>query len=372
MYINERFWNSSVEQIKSGYIQDNKHYVCLLCGHKIERGIIYSENGILYEAEKFMEVHIEQAHQSVFAFLINLDKKFTGLSEHQNRLLRLFYLGLSDEEVQKELGIGSRSTIRNHRFVLREKERQSRIFLTLMELLKEKDRTLTEAFSRPAGRREGDDGQERDRILKKYFPDGLDRPLKTLKMKEKSRIMVMEVIAARFEAGRTYGEKEVNAILGSIHDDGNALRRYLIDYGFMERTADGSRYWLTKGSEELEKKTDRKKELKQRYLEIKIEGGVYQIRNTINNKVLVMATPNFKTMNGRRMELRSGGFRNRRLQEEWKQYGEDAFVFEVLEVLPETEDPFFDKRGELSRLEEKWLERLQPYEERGYHLRGER
>lgn len=37
------------------------------------------------------------------------------------------------------MGIGSTSTIRHHRFALKEKERQAKTFLAIMELLKEKD-----------------------------------------------------------------------------------------------------------------------------------------------------------------------------------------------------------------------------------------
>ena len=112
---------------------------------------------------------------------------------------------------------------------------------------------------------------------------------------------------------------------------------------------------------------DRKKELKQLYKEMKTEAGVYQIRNTKNQKVFVTATPNFKTINGKQIMLRGGGHKNRQLQEEWKQYGEEAFVFEVLEVLEEKEEGFFDKADELKKLEKKWLDKLQPFGERGYH-----
>ncbi|ABO50362.1 hypothetical protein Dred_1837 [Desulforamulus reducens MI-1] len=36
------------------------------------------------------------------------------------------------------MGIGSTSTIRNHRFVLKDKERQAKLILAIMELLKDK------------------------------------------------------------------------------------------------------------------------------------------------------------------------------------------------------------------------------------------
>ena len=44
--------------------------------------------------------------------------------------------GLSDKEIAERQKI-SASTVRNHRFKLREKERQARAFLAMMELLKE-------------------------------------------------------------------------------------------------------------------------------------------------------------------------------------------------------------------------------------------
>ena len=47
----------------------------------------------------------------------------------------------------------------------------------------------------------------------------------------------------QFEPGRTYTEKEVNGILRDIFDDYVTLRRYLIEYGFLERTRDCRTYW---------------------------------------------------------------------------------------------------------------------------------
>ncbi|WP_134703223.1 GIY-YIG nuclease family protein [Ammoniphilus sp. YIM 78166] len=112
---------------------------------------------------------------------------------------------------------------------------------------------------------------------------------------------------------------------------------------------------------------DRKKELKLQYRETETEAGVYQIKNTRNQKILIDSTTNFKTMNGKLLQLRLGSHLNRSLQEEWKQFGEEAFVFEVLEVLKKKEEGYFDAKDELKKLEQKWLDELQPYGERGYN-----
>ncbi|USG66661.1 DUF2087 domain-containing protein [Brevibacillus ruminantium] len=251
MSVSERFWNASVEELKAGYVKADHHFFCLLCGKPFEDGIIYPEDGVFYEAERYVRLHIEKAHQSVFDFLIRMDKKFTGLTEHQNSLLHLFYQGKSDAEVQKELGIGSASTIRNHRFVLKEKERQAKVFLTLMELLKEKDKHAPAFVPLHQTARMVDDRyniteDESQAMLQKYFPEGTDGPLATFALKEKQRVIVLREITKRFDSERIYTEKEVNEILKAVYDDHVTLRRYLIEYGFLDRKTDGSQYWLKK------------------------------------------------------------------------------------------------------------------------------
>lgn len=148
------------------------------------------------------------------------------------------------------MGIGSASTIRNHRFALKEKERQAKVFLTMMELLKEKDHHAPRMVSIPPKPGMIDDRyniteEERTNVLGKYFPDGTSGRLKKFTMQEKHKLIVLREIIGRFAQGRRYTEKEVNAILKDIYDDYVTIRRYLIEYGFMQREADGSQYWLT-------------------------------------------------------------------------------------------------------------------------------
>lgn len=50
-------------------------------------------------------------------------------------------------------------------------------------------------------------------------------------------------VVLRFEAGRTYTEGDVNAILMALHPDYATLRRGLIDYRLLDRARDGSTYW---------------------------------------------------------------------------------------------------------------------------------
>lgn len=60
------------------------------------------------------------------------------------------------------------------------------------------------------------------------------------------QLLVLEYLAPKFEVGREYSEKEVNEILNQHHTFGDPalLRRELYIAGLLDRTPDGSRYWL--------------------------------------------------------------------------------------------------------------------------------
>ena len=47
-----------------------------------------------------------------------------------------------------------------------------------------------------------------------------------------------------YHCAATYSEKEVNKILSRVYEDYVLLRRYLIEYGFLDRTRDGAVYFL--------------------------------------------------------------------------------------------------------------------------------
>jgi hypothetical protein len=61
--------------------------------------------------------------------------------------------------------------------------------------------------------------------------------------------LVLDHIAQEFEPGKTYREAEVNEVLQGYHDDYAALRRYLVDEGFLTR--EGGVYWRSGGTVEV-------------------------------------------------------------------------------------------------------------------------
>ena len=58
--------------------------------------------------------------------------------------------------------------------------------------------------------------------------------------------MVLDFLSMQFEPGRAYPERDVNFMLGKFHADYAALRRHLVDEGFLERR-DGF-YWRAGGT----------------------------------------------------------------------------------------------------------------------------
>jgi hypothetical protein len=69
--------------------------------------------------------------------------------------------------------------------------------------------------------------------------------------KQKVQRLVVDYLARRFEPGRDYAEKDVNFLLMDWHgfSDWALLRRLLVDWGYLERERDGSRYRLRAESE---------------------------------------------------------------------------------------------------------------------------
>ena len=88
---------------------------------------------------------------------------------------------------------------------------------------------------------------EANAALRTFIRDGR---LTQIPMNRTKRLHVLDFLATLFEPGRTYHEPLVNNMLGAWHEDSAALRRYLVDEGFLERR-DGF-YWRSGGTFELE------------------------------------------------------------------------------------------------------------------------
>lgn len=103
-----------------------------------------------------------------------------------------------------------------------------------------------------------------------------------------------------------------------------------------------------------------KKELKQQYKELKTPMGVMMIKNNVSNNFFIDINKDVKSyINRHRFQLKMGVHRLKDMQNEWNQYGEEAFSFEVLELLPYDEkEERTDYMEELEIMKIIWIEKL--------------
>jgi hypothetical protein len=95
---------------------------------------------------------------------------------------------------------------------------------------------------RDAGLALGAATEDEESVLRAFFRDGR---LTEIPAKESKRRIVLERIALEFEPGVRYDERTVNAIVGRFSLDHAALRRHLVDEGFLDR--DHGTYWRSGG-----------------------------------------------------------------------------------------------------------------------------
>ncbi|CAN7163762.1 DUF2087 domain-containing protein [Knoellia sp. LjRoot47] len=90
--------------------------------------------------------------------------------------------------------------------------------------------------------------ENRDAVLRAFV--GADGRLSAIPTKIAKRLVVLDLLAQDFELGEIYPEARVNEILQRRHADHAALRRYLVEEGFLERR-DGT-YWRSGGTVRLD------------------------------------------------------------------------------------------------------------------------
>jgi hypothetical protein len=96
--------------------------------------------------------------------------------------------------------------------------------------------------------------------------------------------------------------------------------------------------------------------------------GVYVIRNRMNGRVFVNGSMNLPgAMNRDRFELKLRAHRNKKLLQEWLEYGPDSFAFEVVDTIRRRDDPEYDYRAELDSLLQMWRDEFQCSSQGGYN-----
>ena len=81
------------------------------------------------------------------------------------------------------------------------------------------------------------------RVLRAFVHDGR---LTSIPAVHSKRLVILDWLAQRFEPGRRYCEEMVNLVIAQVHPDTAALRRYLVDDGFLDR--EQGVYWRAGGT----------------------------------------------------------------------------------------------------------------------------
>ena len=245
--MNNKITDAAIHELKRGYLYNSDIYQCLFCDQQFISGNIYPSETGLVDAHKAIQLHVCEKHVSSFDALIAGDKKQSGLTPTQSEIMAHFYNGISDKEIA-EITNSSPSTVRFQRYNLREKAKQAKIFLALFELMVEKVKCINipdvHYGATMVDERYMTTDEETERIINTFFSSVNPLVLKSFSPKEKKKLVILKIIAKQFKIGKKYSEKQINETLRSIYDDYATIRRYLIEYGFMERTSDCKEYWL--------------------------------------------------------------------------------------------------------------------------------
>jgi hypothetical protein len=111
-------------------------------------------------------------------------------------------------------------------------------------VLEEAFKLAARAAAPPAGETAHPDAPpDARRVLDGAFHEGR---LVRFPTKRSHRLVVLDEVAQRFEPGRRYSERQVNANLAALNEDTAMLRRWLVDEGFMGR--ESGEYWRTGGT----------------------------------------------------------------------------------------------------------------------------
>ncbi len=70
-----------------------------------------------------------------------------------------------------------------------------------------------------------------------------------------------------------------------------------------------------------------------------------------------------------RFELKMGSHQNAALQADWNAFGEEAFDFVILETIEPKTEPGYNYSEDLAILEQIWIDRYQPFDEKCYNTK---
>lgn len=194
--------------------------------------------------------HLEQQHGGNRHALIQLESRYNTLTAKQRDLLSAFATGIKDRDLAEQTGVTA-ATIRHQKFTFREKAKQAKLYLATYQAVFAAEDPQDRLLDVPQHPQEPDDRwliteEEAAKILQHYFDfDQEPLRLKRWPKKQKAVIVILTRIIDEIPADRQFTEPQINAYLKPIYFDYTMVRRFLIEYNFLQRTPDGTAYWRT-------------------------------------------------------------------------------------------------------------------------------
>lgn len=218
----------TITELTQGFHREQNMWQCNYCEVKVR----------LDQRAQIAE-HLTAAHQSALTALLAAG----GLTENQQQLMQAFAAGHSDKQIAAAQGV-SASTIRQQKYRFRQKAAQARLFLAQYQaVFGENDPSELLSVPQPA-QNMAITVDQYEKVLAKNIDFSSEHPkLKHWPKPEAARVCLCARIVEDFAVDRQYSLSETNAILDAWYLDHSLLARYLVDFDFMQRTADGRQYW---------------------------------------------------------------------------------------------------------------------------------
>jgi predicted transcriptional regulator len=217
-------WNDGLNA-RLFFSEPPNYDITVLRSTPVSRAELRARLGALADESRLriLELLSQQDEMNAQDIIAALDLSQSSVSRHLKQLVSMGYL-------YERRGEGANKTYRLSSFYF---ERTTR---ALKQLLSGAD-TLARSL-------EAHDETQPQELRR--FLDSSGRLTMWPPAKQRDKLFILEYLAAFFEQGRVYTEKEVNELLmlHSTFKDSAALRRALYEYRFMNRTRDGSQYWL--------------------------------------------------------------------------------------------------------------------------------
>jgi len=111
-----------------------------------------------------------------------------------------------------------------------------------------------------------------------------------------------------------------------------------------------------------------KRKLKIQYKQSLRPMGIFQVKNLSNGKIFIDSGLNLQgKINGCKFQLALGSHINKELQKDFNKTGVANFSYKIVDILEPKEEIKNNDADDLKMLEKIWIEKLQPFGDKGYN-----